>query len=158
MNTLDLKVLKMKKTLSVLSSVLVVAATTVPVYAQTAGQITAKSGDVYVERQGTAYVAQTEAQLQDGDCITTYAESSLSISTVNGCMVDLNANQSYIIKAEMTDCAEVAQEVSVCESIPSALSSESQDLQLGLLPLLVLGVAATTVIVAATDDDEPASP
>lgn len=148
----------MKKTLSVLSSALIVAATTVPAYAQTAGQITAKSGDVYVERQGSAYVAQSEAQLQDGDCITTSEESSLSISAFNGCMVDLDANQSYIIKAGMTDCAEVAQEVSVCEAIPSALASESQDLQLGLLPLLVLGVAATTIVVAATDDDDPASP
>jgi hypothetical protein len=125
-----------------------------PAFAQVAGQIDT-TGEAVVKRAGEYYSAQNVSTLADGDCVTAVAET-LKIELVNGCEFDLNANQSVIVNSTAASC-DVA--FTSAEGVCAAADFEGQDLQLGLLPLLIGAAAVTATAVAiADDDDEPASP
>lgn len=125
-----------------------------PAFAQIAGSVDATS-DVVVKRAGEYYAAQDVSLLADGDCVTSL-EETVKIQMTNGCEFSLDANQSVIVNADAADCeASFTSSEGVC-----AFSDfEGQDLQLGLLPLLIGAAAITaTVIAIEDDDDEPSSP
>jgi hypothetical protein len=127
-----------------------------PAFAQIAGQIESTS-DVVVKRGGEYYVAQDLSLLAEGDCVVSLEETA-KIELINGCEFDLDANQSVIINATTESCDA---SFSPSEGVCAASDFESQDLQLGLLPLLI-GAAAVTVTAIAIadddDDDQPTSP
>ncbi|MGB3456473.1 MAG: hypothetical protein WBG08_03605 [Litorimonas sp.] len=125
-----------------------------PAFAQVAGQIDT-DGEAVVKRAGEYYSAQDVSLLADGDCVTA-VEKAITIELVNGCEFDLDANQSVIVNASTSACdAAFTSANGVC----AAADFEGQDLQLGLLPLLIGAAAVTaTAIAIADDDDEPASP
>lgn len=125
-----------------------------PAFAQIAGSIDATS-DVVVKRAGEYYAAQDTSLLSDGDCVMSL-EETIKVTLANGCEFDLDANQSVVIDSTAKNCdASFTSSEGVC-----AMSDfEEQNLQLGLLPLLIGAAAVTaTAVAVADDDDEPTSP
>ena len=125
-----------------------------PAFADIAGSVDA-TGDVVVKRAGEYYAAQDVSMLSDGDCVMSL-EETVAISLSNGCEFDLDANQSVIVNSSAADCEA---SFTSAEGVCTMADFEQQDLQLGLLPLLIGAAAITATVVAiADDDDEPASP
>ncbi len=143
----------MSFTRAVTAAAFIAASLSSAALAQTVGHVEADS-DVVVKRSGEYFAAQNMSPLAADDCVIAF-EAPVVLRLENGCEFDLAANQSVMVKANETTCdASFASAEAVC-----AMSDfESQDLQLGLLPLLIGAAAIIPVVVAVADDDEPSSP
>jgi hypothetical protein len=83
-------------------------------------------------------------------------EETVTITLANGCEFDLDANQSVIVNGTAKECDA---SFTSAEGVCATSDFEEQNLQLGLLPLLIGAAAVTATAVAiADDDDEPTSP
>lgn len=126
--------------------------TAAPTFAQVAADASATS-EFVVKRGGEYYAANASSVLIDNDCVTAIEKSAI-LKHANGCEFELDAAQSVIINGDAVSCDT---SFTAANGVCAISDFESQDLQFGLIPLLIGAVAVTTIIVAQ-DSPDPVSP